>query len=170
MSKRNRAKRAKHQSIAFPFRLLQHWVKPFASGLACKCGEETHYCVQSFFDLEKYKRLIESGKTDSEATDVVWDQALSEQLKGVYKVSHVHHLCQECAFYLLSVAVGDTAANVAMLPMMILGDLSSVIVGSELSSIDDEGKNFAGMARAQTIDELLAQMRGQVAPIHLRSS
>jgi hypothetical protein len=167
MSRRNKAKRTDKNRSVFPFRLLQHWVKPFESGLPCRCGKEAHFSMQSFFDIERWKSLTEACSTDDEATGIVWDEALAGQLKGDYKVSHVHYACRQCIFDIIATAVGDNAATLAMLPMMLLGEMASVVIGVELSSRDDDGLTFAGMAQARNVDELLRQMKGQTIPINL---
>src|SRR5260370_32946734 len=96
MSRRNREKRASKRHNAFPFRLLQVWIKPFESGLPCRCGQESHYSAQSFFDLQRWQHLQRIGYTDAEAMNLVWDEALTGQLKGSYTVGHVTNVCQRC--------------------------------------------------------------------------
>src|SRR5260370_15321178 len=84
MSRRNREKRAEKRHGVFPLRLLQHWVRPFESGLPCRCGKEAHYSMQSFFDINRWQRLTELGYSDDEAMEVVWSEALARQLRGHY--------------------------------------------------------------------------------------
>jgi hypothetical protein len=121
MSKRNRVKRSDSQSRVFPFHMLQYWIKPFASGLPCRCGKEAHYSIQYFFSIELIRRLIVSGKTQDEARDAAWDKSLAEQMAGKYTVEHITYTCQKCAFALLSTAVGDNATKLSTLPMLISG-------------------------------------------------
>jgi hypothetical protein len=169
MSKRNRDKRSSDKtSSMFPFRLLQAWIKPFESGLPCRhCTAEANYSMQSFYDLNRMQHLISIGYTPQEALNVVWDESLTGQLQGNYTVGHVHYACRACTFKLIATSVGDDVATLAMLPMLLLGDRASVVIGAELSARDDEGLTFAGMAQARNVDELLMQLKGETMSIKL---
>jgi hypothetical protein len=123
--------------------------------------------MQSFFDLERWQRLTTIGYSEAEALASVWDEALAGQLKGEYNVGHVHNVCQRCTFDVIATAVGDDVAQLAMLPMMLLGDVSSVIVGAELASRDDDGRNYVGVVRARTLEDLLKHMAGETMSLDL---
>jgi hypothetical protein len=128
--------------------------------------------MQSLFDIERWQHLMKIGYTDAEATDIVWDEALAGQLKGNYTVGHVHYACQQCAYGIIEAAVGDNAAKLAMLPMMLLGELASVVIGAELASRDDDGLTFASIVRggATTIAELLTHLDGEAISVNVAAA
>jgi len=169
MSKRNRLKREQNREQAgYPFKMLHYWMKSFVSQGQCRCGRpSTEYALHHFLAIKEMQCLAASGKSDQQATEVVWQKALAEQQKGIYTVRIVTSHCKQCSMALLEQAVGENAATLAMMPMMLLGDRSSVIVGAKLLTKDDDGKLFAAMTHAKTIEELRRHIRGEEIAIHL---
>jgi len=169
MSGQNQKRRGHSQSSAFPFRFLHCWIKPLPSGLfyPCQCGNEACYAVMFFFDVENIMCSLKTfGKSQQEIYDAAWEKAVTEQMQGRYTIGHIIYNCQRCACALLACCVGDDVAMLVSMPMVLTRD-SSVIVGATLLSREDEGKRFAGVSYAETVDKLIEQLKGEVIPIHL---
>jgi hypothetical protein len=168
MSKANREKR--QQPIdGFPFKLLQTWIKPYApKGEICKCSQPVAYVFEHYIDSARLQLLIGEGMPETQAVETVWSQALGEQRRGKYHKYLSSYLCHDCTFAALDAAVGKNAATMALLPGMIVGERSTVLLGVTLQSAQDDGKMFAACAVASSIDVVARQLRSEVLAINMK--
>jgi hypothetical protein len=166
MSKKSRTSRTNHQNT-FPFHMLMYWVKPYTSGPDCQCGQASCYAVESFLPIRRWPSLTALGRTNAEAIDIIWDEALSQQRQDRYKVEPLYSACEQCCVSFVSDCVGEHTARVIMLPLLLFGDVSSVVIGTEVVSPSHDGKNFATVVHAQNLEELVTATKGKVVHINL---
>lgn len=167
MGKENRRKA--HQRAEFPFRLLNYWIKPNrgAEKKQCRCGNEATYLFDHYMNDFEVQRLQASGKSDAEATDIVWNQALAEQRRGKYTRHGITAHCEECTFKILSISVGENVARLTLVPLA-LSPYGSAILANELQTPQDEGRPFASFINVQTIADLARLLRSEGVPIHVK--
>lgn len=170
MGKENRRKAHQQKEASFPFRLLNYWIKPYRGDeQRCRCGNEASYLFEHYMNDFEAQRLLASGKSEAETTDIVWNQALQAQRQGKYTRHGITAHCETCTFKILTISVGENAATLAMMPMLVTGgQRGSVILANELQTQEDPGKPFTSFTNVQTIEDLAVQLRSEGVPIHLK--
>jgi hypothetical protein len=171
MSKR-KTRNQEHEA-QFPFRLIQFWLEPIQDGQElrqCQCRKRTAtYANTHYMDMFRQARLVAEGRTEREATDLVWNQARDEQMKKHYtKYAGTFH-CTECVKLMIRASNGDQVTALAFLPSQILGMPQCFIMGCMLASMNDDGHPFLIPVRRGTSfeDAIKLMQSGENFDIHL---
>lgn len=164
--------KVKKQKALFPFSLLQHWFKPLRTDAShlCSCGNVAVSACENYIDVFQFHQLIASGTSDKFATNIIWGQSLTSQCQGIYTNYGSTYHCHDCMMRVLTISVGEHAANLAIMPSLLMGVPVSVIVGSRLTTPQDDGLTFASTLppSVSTIEHLSRLLHAKAVDIHLK--
>jgi hypothetical protein len=120
-------------------------------------------------DAFKQLRMIAVGMDEAKATNIVWNHARDEQMKGKYTKHGTTFQCEQCVFDLIAEANGMNIATLVMMPLKIFGLPHSLIMGNKLLTMDDSGLPFVAISRAKTIHELSKQLHSEAISLEINS-
>jgi hypothetical protein len=164
------SRRRQQKKSLSPFLLLMMWMKVYhAQGEHCACGASAEYANEHYVDMVHAAQLLSEGHSQSEATDVVWNKALKEQLQGTYTRALTTYHCHGCAFKLAATHAGEQAATLLFIPMMIAGDRMSLLLLNRLDTENDVAKPCAASISAKSIEEVARGLRQNAVPIHVNT-
>jgi hypothetical protein len=142
--------------------IAQKHYKLYKSDKAVKCALCSHgiakHSIVFYEDLPYAIRLLIQGKSESEANELVWQKAVREQQKGVYRAHKTVLACDNCVRVQLDHETGNPDSALSYLDGVAINERVTLITGRFVNQPYCPALFFT---ECQSVDDFLDKFRAQ---------
>jgi hypothetical protein len=142
--------------------IAQKHYKPYKGDKAVNCALCGHrtakHSIVFYEDLPYAIRLLIQGKSEKEANEFVWQRAVREQQKGIYRAHKTVLACSDCVTVQLDHETGNPDSAKSYLDGIEVNDDCSLIIGRFADRPYHPALFFT---ECQSVDAFLDQFRAQ---------